>query len=66
MAWRVEGQKKTLIHQFEKRFTRALTQEENSQLVEKMLRLGADRISDVVLELGKDALASWLSDPQSL
>jgi hypothetical protein len=61
-----EGQKKTLVHLLEKRFTRVLTQEENSQLTEKILRLGADRISDVVLELGKDALASWLSDPQAM
>jgi hypothetical protein len=62
----LEGQKKTLTHQFEKRLARTLTEEESSQLAEKMLRLGAERISDVVLELGKDALASWLSDPASV
>jgi hypothetical protein len=62
----LEGQKKTIVHLLEKRFARPLTEEESSQLAEKMLRLGAERISDVVLELGKDALASWLSDPAAV
>ena len=60
------GEEKTLRHQFEKRLTRALTEEERAQLGEKLDRLGADRVSDVVLELTKDALASWLQDPQAL
>lgn len=61
-----EGQKKTLMHQFEKRLARPITQDELAQLQEKLGRLGAERISDVVLELSKDALASWLSDPAAV
>jgi hypothetical protein len=61
-----EANKKTLTHQFEKRLARPLTEAERAQFQEKLGRLGAERISDVVLELGKDALASWLSDPASV
>lgn len=61
-----EGQKKTLTHQFEKRLARPLSEAESLQLSEKIVRLGADRVSDVVLELTKDALALWLSDPAAV
>jgi hypothetical protein len=62
----LKGQMKPLSHQFEKRLARPLTEEERAKLGEKVVRLGAERVSDVVLELGKDALASWLSDPASV
>ena len=61
----LKGQMKPLSHQFEKRLARPLTEEERAKLGEKVVRLGAERVSDVVLELGKDALASWLADPQA-
>ena len=60
------GQRKTIYHQFEKRLARPLTEEERAQLAEKMLRLGAERTSDVVIELTSDALASWLADPAAI
>lgn len=62
----LKGQMKPLSHQFEKRLARSLTEEERAKLSEKVVRLGAERVSDVVLELGKDALASWLSDPAAV
>jgi hypothetical protein len=61
-----KGQHKTLQHQFEKRLARSLTKEELDELGEKMLRLGAERVSDVVLELPKDALSSWLQDSRAV
>lgn len=58
-----KANQKTLTHMFEKRLARPLTEAQRAQLGEKIGRLGAERVSDVVLELGQDALASWLSDP---
>ena len=59
----LKGQMKTLSHMFEKRLARPLTEEERTQLGEKVARLGPDRVSDVVLELAKDSLAEWLPNP---
>jgi len=60
------AQLKTLSRQFEKRLARPLTDEERTQLAEKIERLGDERVTDVVLELTKDALASWLEDPAAI
>ena len=54
-----------LAHQFERRIGRPLTEEEHHSLHERLQKLGPDRLGDVVLDLDKDALVAWLSDPNA-
>lgn len=46
-----------------KRLGRALAEEEQATLAERLDRLGEDRVDDVVLSFSPDALAAWLADP---
>ena len=50
-------------HLFERRLSRWLTPSEQETLCQRLLKLGAFRIGDVVLDLDATALAAWLADP---
>lgn len=52
-----------LVHQFERRFDRRLSDDEHRALLERLRALGPDRLGDVVLDLSPEALAAWLADP---
>ncbi|HLM75703.1 MAG TPA: hypothetical protein VK459_23475 [Polyangiaceae bacterium] len=54
-----------LLHQVERRLSRALTPDEHHALRERFDRLGSNRLGDVVLDLSADALAAWLADPNA-
>lgn len=54
-----------LVHLFERRLTRKLTEAEHRVLHERLTRLGANRLGDVVLDLSADALDAWLGDPNA-
>ncbi|WP_437738295.1 hypothetical protein [Sorangium sp. So ce1335] len=47
------------------RLGRPLTEAETAALAERLERLGADRISEVMLSSSAEALAAWLSDPNA-
>ena len=51
-----------LARQFKKRLGRDLTTLERGVLATRLQRLGADRLSDVVLATPGEALALWLAD----
>lgn len=55
-----------LVHQYERRLGRPLTVQEQHTLLDRLTRLGADRIGDVVLDLSAEALAAWLADPNAV
>jgi hypothetical protein len=54
-----------LVHQFERRLGRRLSDDEHRVLRERLRALGPDRLGDVVLDLTPEALAVWLADPAS-
>jgi hypothetical protein len=58
-----QGRMQVLARQFEKRLGRALGETERAALAERLDRLGAERVGDVVLLLSAEALAAWLADP---
>jgi hypothetical protein len=60
----IEEGLKPLAHLFERRFGRPLTSDEHVALRERLERLGATRLGDVVLDLSPEALAAWLADPE--
>ena len=51
-----------LVHQFERRLGRPLSEEERRSLSARLLHLGPARLGDVVLDLDPAALAAWLAD----
>lgn len=51
-----------LMRQFERKLGRALTSLERAEIPERLERLGADRLGDVVLDLAAGDLAAWLAD----
>jgi len=57
-----KGAEKALSHQFERRLGRPLTDQEHRALQERLVRLGSDRLGDVVFDLAPEALALWLAD----
>lgn len=59
----IEQGLRPLVHQFERRLARSLTDAEHAVLRERLDRLGADRLGDVVMDLPADALGAWLADP---
>ncbi len=61
----VEEGFRPLAHQFERKLSRKLTEDEHRLLRERLHRLGADRLGDVALDLPADALGAWLSDPNA-
>jgi len=52
-----------LVHQFERRLGRRLTEDEHRTLRERLRALGPDPLGDVVLDLAPDALAAWFIEP---
>ena len=52
-----------LEHLFVRRLGRPLGDEERVTLLARLDSLGPIRLGDVVLDLDRDALASWLGDP---
>jgi len=61
-----EGTLAPLVHQFGRRLGRPLTAEERDGLSQRLATLGADRLSDVVLDIAEpDALEAWLHDPNA-
>ena len=54
-----------LSHVYERRLGRRLTDEEHRTLSERLAKLGAERVGDVVIDLPSDALAAWLADPNA-
>ncbi|WP_437641756.1 hypothetical protein [Sorangium sp. So ce854] len=47
------------------RLGRPLTEAETAALAERLDRLGADRVSEVMLSSAAEALTAWLSDPNA-
>jgi hypothetical protein len=60
---RDEGRVGILTRQFATRLGRALSETERAVVSERVRALGEDRMSNVVLSLSGEALASWLADP---
>jgi hypothetical protein len=60
-----KGIEQALVHQYERRLARPLTEAERQTLHERLGRLGPDRLGDVVLERAGEALAAWLADPDA-
>jgi hypothetical protein len=54
-----------LVHLFERRLGRPLTEAEHATLRERLGKLGGDRLGDVVLDFTADALGVWLADPDA-
>ena len=54
-----------LVHLFERRLARSLTDAEQTTLRERFNRVGPARLGDVVLDLSADTLAAWLADPDA-
>lgn len=48
---------------FGRRLRRALTEAERATVAQRLGVLGEERLDDVVLTLGPEALAAWLADP---
>lgn len=53
----------TYLRQFARRLGRALTDSERATVVQRLKALGEERLDDMVLSSGPEALAAWLSDP---
>jgi len=52
-----------LQHQFSRRLGRPLTAAEHATLLSRLRTHGPDRLGDVVLDLSRDELAVWITDP---
>ena len=52
-----------LVRLFERKLARSVTAAERGLLLERLARLGPDRLGDVVLDMDPKALAAWLADP---
>jgi hypothetical protein len=61
----IEKGLQALAHLFERRIGRPLTEEEHHAVHERLLKLGPDRLGDVVLDLDTKALVTWLADPNA-
>ena len=56
-----EGSFAPLRHLFERRLRRELTKTEQAALSQRLDTVGAERVSDVVLDLSPDELVTWLA-----
>lgn len=56
------GQRNLLAHLVERRLRRPLSETELAALQGRVESLGAEQVSDVVIDLSADALAAWLSE----
>jgi hypothetical protein len=54
-----------LERQFTRKLQRALTPDEHTTLVRRLDTHGPERLGDVVLDLDRDALEHWLTDPDA-
>jgi hypothetical protein len=63
VEFRAEGALSLLLRLFERKLARQLATDERTQLTDRLARLGADRLGDVLLELDPDRLTAWLADP---
>jgi hypothetical protein len=52
-----------ILRQFERKLGRPLAESERADLVDRLARLGPNRLGDVVLDLEAPGLAAWLADP---
>ena len=62
---RAEGMRAPLLHLFERRLRRALTEDERATVLARLGVEGPVRLSDVVLDLDGAQLAAWLADPDA-
>ena len=60
-----EGREEALVRLFERKLTRPLGADERTRLVERLARLGPDRLGDMLLDLDPPRLAAWLADPSA-
>jgi hypothetical protein len=60
---RREGKLDLLTQMFEYRLGRPLSEDERAVIARRLRALGADRVSQVVLDLSARKLAAWLTDP---
>jgi hypothetical protein len=60
---RQEGRAEAILHLFARKLGRRLAEPERAHLLDRIARLGPDRIGDVVLDFDATALAAWLADP---
>ena len=60
---REQGHAEVILHQFARKLARPLSESERAQVLDRLARLGPDRLGDVVLDLDATALAAWLADP---
>lgn len=60
---REEQHTQQLTRQFTRRLGRAFTADEQRVFTQRLGSLGAERLGDVVLDLGSAQLAAWLADP---
>ena len=57
------GEQEMLVRLCERRLRRALAEDERAALLGRISTLGFDRIGDALFDLGPEALAAWLHDP---
>jgi hypothetical protein len=57
------GRTETCVRLFARRLGRALTDSERATVEQRLKALGEERLDDVVLSSGPEALAAWLGDP---
>jgi hypothetical protein len=60
-----QGLEMAMSHMAERRLGRPLQQAEQAMLAQRLERLGAARVEDVILSFSADALAAWLADPSA-
>jgi hypothetical protein len=62
---KLEAQQQMVVRLYEKRLGRPLDEAERAALLRRLGALGAERLVDVGVELGSDALAVWLREPDA-
>ena len=65
-AVRDEGQEQVLVHQFERKLGRGLTDGQRITLHARLASLGASRLGDVVLDFDSAELQNWLDNPSAV
>lgn len=59
---RGQGMRALLVHLTERRLRRPLSETERLALNDRIETLGAEQVSDVVIDLSPEALAAWLAE----
>jgi hypothetical protein len=57
-----EGRLEPVLHLYERRLCRSLTQQERATLVEQMEVQGVEKLTDLALDLSAEEIAQWLAD----